>query len=1009
MAHKIIPSEEQETIINLINNYNIVVDCAAGSGKCHGINTPIIMYDGTIKMVQDIKIGDKLMGDDSTPRNVLSLSTGIDTLYETNPVNGDKYIFNSEHILCLKYSGLGVNYKKDRKTIKHGQWETSWIEKDSCSVIRKYFKTEELAQNCLNDVQEYNILEIPIKNYINLSNNLKKYLKIYRTGIEFEYKDVPLDPYIIGLWINDKNNKYDIIITEYSEVLIKLKLINNKHIPDLYKINSREIRLKLLAGIIDSDNHLGKNECCILTQINEKIIDDAIFLARSLGFSCNKKIKKNSNIFKISISGNIEEIPCKIPQKQTNTRQLYKDVLSVGFKLVTKELGTYYGFEIDGNHRYLLGDFTVTHNTSSVIFISERYPEKNILTLTYNSQLKNETRKKTNHLKNLSVHSYHSFCTTNYNKNAYTDVAVNEIIHFDAKKLNSFMYDVIIVDEAQDVTPLLYNLLKKIFKDNERDFKLVIMGDKMQSIYKFRESDSRFITMGKLLFEKFNKHEWKEVTLSESFRCTKPTIDFINKCVIGYDRIHSKKVSNYKPEYAICNTYGTYPRKVLENYLKVYKPEDIFILAYSIKDKTPIKTLANHITNTTNVPIFCSSSDQESLDSRIIEGKLVFTTIHQSKGRERKAVILLGFDESYFEYYDKNSDRNICPNELYVALTRSSERLTILHDQKNNMVQFLNNNLLKNFTTFVDQSKTKQREKKGISFKEINFTVTELVSYLPFSIENLCIKLIDIKRLRKDDYQKLNIDNIVKIENLYESVSDITGIAIPAYYEYIVNGKTTIVNKNLIENNIDMVQSTNWSEETKLVLITKLKKFSKSVQKFYKDNIEKINVNEKLSIENLLKISLYYTSLQNKTDYKLKQITKFDWLSEETLSEGINRLKSITLNNCNLHFEESIEKVYNNALIFGEMDCIDKNNKIVYEFKCTKTLTSSHIIQLAVYIYLHEHKDYIYRLYNIFTGELLEISIIDKNIESLMKILIEHKTNVSSDLTDEDFLKKCTI
>jgi len=43
-----------------------------GTGKCHGINTKILMYNGTIKNVQDIKIGEQLMGDDSTPRNVLS-------------------------------------------------------------------------------------------------------------------------------------------------------------------------------------------------------------------------------------------------------------------------------------------------------------------------------------------------------------------------------------------------------------------------------------------------------------------------------------------------------------------------------------------------------------------------------------------------------------------------------------------------------------------------------------------------------------------------------------------------------------------------------------------------------------------------------------------------------------------------------------------------------------------------------------------------------------------------
>ena len=45
-----------------------------GAGKCHGINTPIIMADGRVKMVQDIKRGELIMGDDSTPRTGLSLS-----------------------------------------------------------------------------------------------------------------------------------------------------------------------------------------------------------------------------------------------------------------------------------------------------------------------------------------------------------------------------------------------------------------------------------------------------------------------------------------------------------------------------------------------------------------------------------------------------------------------------------------------------------------------------------------------------------------------------------------------------------------------------------------------------------------------------------------------------------------------------------------------------------------------------------------------------------------------
>ena len=55
-------------------------------------------------MVQDIKIGDKVMGDYSIARNVLSLGRGRDTMYEVISTKGESYIVNSEHILSLKYT-----------------------------------------------------------------------------------------------------------------------------------------------------------------------------------------------------------------------------------------------------------------------------------------------------------------------------------------------------------------------------------------------------------------------------------------------------------------------------------------------------------------------------------------------------------------------------------------------------------------------------------------------------------------------------------------------------------------------------------------------------------------------------------------------------------------------------------------------------------------------------------------------------------------------------------------
>ena len=47
-----------------------------------GKDTPILMYDGSIKLVQDVIVGDIIMGDDSTPRNVLTLARGREQMYK---------------------------------------------------------------------------------------------------------------------------------------------------------------------------------------------------------------------------------------------------------------------------------------------------------------------------------------------------------------------------------------------------------------------------------------------------------------------------------------------------------------------------------------------------------------------------------------------------------------------------------------------------------------------------------------------------------------------------------------------------------------------------------------------------------------------------------------------------------------------------------------------------------------------------------------------------------------
>jgi superfamily II DNA or RNA helicase len=102
--------EYQTNIINIYLNYvasgsgGAILEVPCGRGKCLAKNTPVMMYDGSIQYVQKIKVGDMVMGDDLTPRKVLSLAKGWDEMYQVNETGTSRqYTVNKSHILSLLY------------------------------------------------------------------------------------------------------------------------------------------------------------------------------------------------------------------------------------------------------------------------------------------------------------------------------------------------------------------------------------------------------------------------------------------------------------------------------------------------------------------------------------------------------------------------------------------------------------------------------------------------------------------------------------------------------------------------------------------------------------------------------------------------------------------------------------------------------------------------------------------------------------------------------------------
>ena len=187
-------------------------------------------------------------------------------------------------------------------------------------------------------------------------------------------------------WIyEDKNNEnfreYDGIakngmvrndMNPFVNILKKYDLHENKFVPNIYMINDEETRLQLLAGLIDTDGCLKKqdiesSQIFEITQdikTHEQIIDAAQFIAKSLGYKTF--ISMNGDQKCLTINGDLSRIPTRLPRKQA-TKKICRLLIGEIFEVRKAGEGYYVGWHLDGNERFLHADFTVLHNTRSKI------------------------------------------------------------------------------------------------------------------------------------------------------------------------------------------------------------------------------------------------------------------------------------------------------------------------------------------------------------------------------------------------------------------------------------------------------------------------------------------------------------------------------------------------------------------------------------------------------------------------------------------------------------------
>lgn len=390
---------------------------------CVSPETPILKWNGSVSRADEISEGDILIGDDGTPRQVINLIEGYSEMFRVEQYKADSYVVNGDHVLTLKISGnYSIMWTETTQT-----WSLRWFDKKELRARAKSIKCTNISkEDGYEYIKDYrdsikdddDILEITVRDYISMNKTVKSYLKGYKCpGVKWEKRDVKIDPYILGMWLGDGNSRGDGFTTNdpelleywnlwaeknnciikyvkdsnisfyvrknikdqsfFKDMLREYDLVNNKHIPIEFIVNDRDTRLKLLAGIIDTNGYVYNNGTCIeIIQKNKVLSEQLSYLVRSLGYSCIVKERNKSCTYKnqkreglyylLSISGNnMEDIPVLLSRKKICTRNQIKDPLVTQITVKSVGEGKYVGWELDcmSNKRFLLGDFTVTHNT----------------------------------------------------------------------------------------------------------------------------------------------------------------------------------------------------------------------------------------------------------------------------------------------------------------------------------------------------------------------------------------------------------------------------------------------------------------------------------------------------------------------------------------------------------------------------------------------------------------------------------------------------------------------
>jgi hypothetical protein len=702
--------------------------------------------------------------------------------------------------------------------------------------------------------------------------------------------------------------------------------------------------------------------------------------------------------------------------------------------------------------------------STTILSIATLMNKHHFIQLTYNSMLCSEIKIKIDdlYLDHLKVFTYHSLAVKYYSQDAYTDTVLRRILKNNiSPRIIIPKFNVLVIDEAQDMTFLYFKFIVKFCRDMGEPIQLLVLGDFMQGLYEFKGADTRFLSHAKEIwsgFELLKTPIFHSCTLKMSYRITNQMADFVNEVMLGEKRLYACREGG--PVVYLRRSHHNAEIYVVHKILHLIKnglakPSDFFILGGSVKgENSAIRKMENTLVEH-NIPCHVPMFETDKIDERVIDGKVVFSTFHSVKGRQRKFVFVTGFDKNYFTYFARNMPVKKCPNTLYVASTRATHGLYLIendsyvddrplpflkmthHEMKNKpYIEF--HGIPQNIFYKKEGEPVQSNNMMFVNGKKIpvhTITPTDLIKFVSESVLEEITPMLDsiFIKISQGNQKTLDIPNIISLKNgFFEDVSDLNGIAIPMmYYERIYENQNNPempsldkpiqsggkVLKQIIENNMMDVQC---------------KKHS-----FLRKAIEELPENCN-TISDYLYISNVYVATKEKLYFKLKQIERdeYEWLTNEMIQSCFSRIHH------EIHPElfyngefsaESEKTIIHQGMDHAKIDSfllpffpnelfrfaarVDLVTELtVWELKCCNSIVNDHFIQVVIYAWIWrmvvEDMENLknvcdFKIFNIKTGEIYRLEATTEQLNTIMLKLLQGKYGEKEMKQDHDFIQDC--